>query len=62
MKDWDLTIPLIGGGQAILRIPIPVTEEDFDLLKGVITANLDAMRKAIVKSPQDGGTGDDAPD
>ena len=51
-KDWDLTIPLIEGGQAILRVPIPVTEESFDLLKGVIASNLDAMKRAIVRDPE----------
>lgn len=54
-KDWDLTIPLIEGGQAILRVPIPVTDDDFDMLKSVITSNLDAMRRAIVRPPQGGG-------
>ena len=61
-KDWDLTIPLIEGGQAILRVPIPVTDEDFDMLKSVITANLDAVRRAIVKTTQDAGEGDSAPE
>ena len=55
--DWDLTIPLIGGGRAILRVPIPVTEADFDLLKGVITANLDAMKQAIVREPASSDNG-----
>ena len=60
-KDWDLTIPLVEGGQAILRVPIPVTDEDFDMLKSVITSNLDAMRRAIVRPPQrGGGDADDA--
>lgn len=59
-RDWDLTIPLVEGGQAVLRVPIPVTPEDFDLLKGVIASNLDAMKRAIVKNaePPEGGDGE----
>ena len=52
--DWDVTIPLIGGGRAILRVPIPVTEADYDLLTGVIASHLKAMKAAIVREPSSG--------
>ena len=52
-RDWDLMIPLVDGGQAMLRVPIPVTDEDFDMLKAVVVANLDAMRRTIVCRPTD---------
>ncbi|MGH7563849.1 MAG: hypothetical protein ACREK5_05450 [Gemmatimonadota bacterium] len=48
-RPWDLTIPLVSGGQAILRAPIPMTEEDFDHLKSFLDATLQSMRKAITR-------------
>ena len=44
----DLLLPLIGGSVAVLRAPIPMTEENYNHL----TAMLEAMKKAIVK-PQE---------
>lgn len=48
---WDLTIPLVGGGQAILRTPIPLSEEDFELLTTMLQANLMGMKRAITGAP-----------
>lgn len=48
-QPWDVTIPLFGGGQAILRIPIPLSKADFDLVKSMVNSNLDAAEKAITK-------------
>jgi len=40
----DLTFPLIGGAMAVLRTPVPMTEENYVLL----TTLLAAMKPAIV--------------
>lgn len=48
-KDWDLNIPLVRGGQAVLRIPIPLSETDFELVKAVVNANLDALKQSITR-------------
>jgi len=45
---YDLTLPLISGGQAILRIPRTMTEEDYTLLTTLLDANLRAMKKALI--------------
>ena len=50
-KDWDLNIPLVSGGQAVLRIPIPLSETDFELVKAVVNANLDALKQSITRKP-----------
>jgi hypothetical protein len=50
-KDWDLNIPLVSGGQAVLRIPIPLSETDFELVKAVVNANLDALKQSITRQP-----------
>ena len=48
-RQWDLTIPLIEGGQAVLRLPIPLSKADYDLLVAMLTSNLEAAEKAITK-------------
>ncbi len=50
-RDWDLTIPLMSGEQAVLRVPIPLSEEDFQLVKAVVNANLDALKLSITRKP-----------
>ncbi len=57
-RSWDLTIPLIGGGQAILRAPIPLSEENYTLLTSMLDSTLKSMKKAITKpeiSEEEGG-------
>lgn len=50
-KDWDLNIPLMSGSQAVLRVPIPLSEADFELVKAVVNANLDALKQSITRKP-----------
>lgn len=45
---YDLTLPLVSGGQAILRMPRTMSEEDYTLLTTLLDANLKAMKKALV--------------
>jgi hypothetical protein len=47
-KPLDLPIPLIGGGQATLRIPIPLSEENYKHLTTILTSMLGGMKPAIV--------------
>ena len=47
--DYDLSILLLDGGQATLRIPIPISPEGFDQLVKVLTFNLDALRPAMIR-------------
>lgn len=49
-NTWDLPVPLIGGKQAILRIPLPLSEANFTLLKGFLLNSLDATKAALVTS------------
>lgn len=46
----SITLPLIGGGMAILQIPVPLSEENFDFLVGL----LGSMKKALIKKEVDG--------
>lgn len=45
----DITLPLIGGGMAVLRIPVPLSEENFDFL----TSLLGSMKKALIEKKTD---------
>jgi len=53
-ESLDLPIPIVSGGQAILRLPRRMTEADFAAFKGVLDAMLQGMRAALtapVESP-----------
>lgn len=58
-QPFDLPIPLIGGGMATLRMPRPITGEDYDHMVALLESNLKALRKALVKEPKP--PQDDAP-
>lgn len=47
-EPLEIPIPLMSGSRAVLRIPVPMTEEDFELLRRLIDINLDTMKRAIV--------------
>lgn len=49
----DLQIPLISGERAILRTPIPLSEEDYELLTSMLSNTLKGMRKAIVRKDRE---------
>ena len=54
-QNWDLTIPLMSGKRALLRVPIPLSELDFDLLQRAVILNLDTFKASITRqahSPQ----------
>lgn len=46
--DFDLPIYL-SSGQAILRMPVPMTPRDFETLKGALSATLDGLKAAFVR-------------
>lgn len=56
----DIPIPLVKGTKAILRLPIPLSETDYELVKNSINTYLESMKPAIVrnenKSDGEGGT------
>ena len=74
-QPMDLTIPLIGGGSAVLRTPVPLTKNNFDLIQTFLetledsivaeTTDMTGMRlnnlndRCINRSTQGGG-GEDA--
>lgn len=45
----EIPIPLISGKRAILYLPIPLSDTDFNLVKNLITSYLESMKPAIVK-------------
>jgi hypothetical protein len=47
-----LPVPLIGGGMASLSVPIPLSEENFNYLTGMIESMLNGMKKALVEPRQ----------
>lgn len=50
VRPLDIPIPLVTDDlQATLRIPSRMSEEDFDVLITLINANLNGMKRAIVK-------------
>ena len=53
-QPMDLTIPLIGGGSAVLRTPVPLTKNNFDLIQTF----LETLEDSIVAEPTD-MTGDE---
>lgn len=58
----DLPIPLIGGGRAILRTPIPLSKENYTLLTTMLRTTLEGMRKAIVSENVRPGEGEEPED
>ena len=52
VRPLDIPIPLISGAQATLRIPIPLSEADYELLTTLIEVNLKGMKQAIVTPAQ----------
>jgi hypothetical protein len=50
-QPFDLPVPLIGGGTATLRMPRPISGEDYDHMVALLNANLTALRKALVRDP-----------
>ena len=45
--DWDLEMPLVSGGRAILRLPVPMSEEDYDLVCKVLFETLESVKVAL---------------
>lgn len=59
-RDWDWVIPLVGGGRAILRTPIPLTEENYEILTENLARTLREVKKAIVWIPQKDSVANDS--
>lgn len=55
---YDLTLALMAGEHAILRIPRHMSEENYGLLTSLIDANLKAMKAALVSEPTAPATAD----
>lgn len=53
----DFPIPLVSGGQAILRVPRYMSEADHALLTSYLDATLKALRTALLRSSQQAGQG-----
>jgi hypothetical protein len=51
---WDLPIRLIGGGQALLRVPVPLSEENYNLLRKVVDLNLELQKPALMYRKPEG--------
>lgn len=54
-ESIDIPIPLVSGGQAVLRVPRSMTEADFGLLTSLLDSMLKGMKAALVVAPQSGG-------
>lgn len=50
----DIPIPLIKGSKAILRLPIPLSEKDYNLVRNTINSYLKSMKPAIVRNEKHG--------
>ncbi len=48
-QPFDLPVPLIGGGTATLRMPRPISAEDYDHMVTFLDTNLKTLRKAFVR-------------
>jgi hypothetical protein len=53
-RPYDLTLALMDGVQATLRIPRQMSADNYSLLTTLLDANLKAMKKALVRSATDG--------
>jgi hypothetical protein len=45
-EPLDIHIRLVSGAMATLRIPVPMTEQDYDHLKKVVELNLEIQKAA----------------
>lgn len=57
VMSMDLPIPVIGGGQATLRMPRHMTEQAYTHFVSVLTATLNAWKPAVVIKPSEGDNG-----
>ena len=53
-RPLDIPIPLVSGGRATLRIPVPLSEEDYEILTSLLDVNLKGMKRAIVREEPSG--------
>jgi hypothetical protein len=51
-ESFDVPFPLVTGGQAILRLPRSMTEEDYTMLTTLLDTMLKGMKKALIAQPQ----------
>jgi len=51
---FDLPIPLLGGRRAVLSIPTPLSEQDYEILKETLDASLAVMKRALVAGSVEG--------
>ena len=49
----DINIPLTDQRVATLRVPNPMSEEDFATLEEMLTENLRIMKRVIVTAPEE---------
>ena len=49
-RECVLNVPLIGGGMATLRVPLPLTEADYELLTGMLGTLRDKAKPAPVSA------------
>lgn len=47
-RTWDFAIPLSSGAQAVLRVPLPMSLQDYALLTGLLDATLKSVKSSIV--------------
>lgn len=57
VRAYDLVLPLLDDTQATLRIPRPMSEENYALLRELLDLNLGMMRKALVAASPSSETG-----
>lgn len=61
-KPWDWTIPLTGGKQAVLRVPRPLSEEDFDHLDDMLTDFFKKQKPMLTSERSRNGSRNEAED
>jgi hypothetical protein len=49
MRELILPFPLIGGGMAMLSVPIPLSQKNYVYLKQMVNTMLEGMEEAIVE-------------
>jgi len=48
-KAMDFPIPLLSGGFATLRLPVPLSKAEYTHFKGFLTAMLTGMEQAVTR-------------
>jgi hypothetical protein len=60
-QAMDFPIPLLSGGFATLRLPVPLSKAEYTHFKSFLSAMLSGMEQAVTREPQGQSTSNEVP-